>query len=52
MEIYIVTAACILYNGIYLAYLIKNRRIRAAIGTSALLMIVAAGFILLMIGKR
>jgi hypothetical protein len=51
MEILIFAAACIAYNGVYLAYLIRKRSVRGAIGTCAMMTAAAALMILNIAGK-
>jgi|GEM_PF-5953420 hypothetical protein len=42
MEIMAFTAACIAYNGIYLAFLVRKRNVRGAVGTLAMMTAAAA----------
>ncbi len=47
MEIMLFIAGCILYNGMYLGYQIKQKRIKGAVGTAAMMALAAAGMVLL-----
>ena len=44
--IFILAAACLIYNGIYFAFCLRRRQNRAAIGTAVSMLLVTAGMIM------